>query len=214
MTLTSITISYNNLEELIELPVNPEKIEIQERSNNKNHILQNIGEITIINKIKAPILKIESYFPVNRDPYITSKRLLRPMEYIEMLQKWRDNNKPLRLVIASDVFSLSWPCTIENLTYSESWGAVGDISYSIEFKEYRWYKIRKVEQIIGTDKAKIVETRPVEKEIPKTYTVKAGDNLYIICKRELGDGNKFREVAAKNNISNPNRIYVGQVIKF
>lgn len=213
MTLASIVISFNNLEELIELPVLPEKIEVQEKSNNKNHVLQNIGEMTIINTIKEPTLKIESYFPINQDPYVISKRLLRPIEYIEMLKKWRDSKKPMRLIIGSDVFSLSWACTIENLTYSESWGAVGDIQYSIDFKEYRWHKIKRVEQILGTNKGKVVETRPVEREIPKTYTVKEGDTLYTICKRQLGDGNKFREVATKNNISNPKKIYSGQVLK-
>lgn len=46
-----------------------------------------------------------------------------------------------------------------------------------------------------------------------TYTVKKGDTLWGIAKTYLGDGSKYTQLAAINNISNPNRIYVGQVIK-
>lgn len=46
-----------------------------------------------------------------------------------------------------------------------------------------------------------------------TYTVKKGDTLYGIAKSQLGDGSLYQKLADINNISNPNRIYVGQVIK-
>ena len=46
-----------------------------------------------------------------------------------------------------------------------------------------------------------------------TYTVKKGDCLWNIAKRELGDGAKYKEIAKKNGISDPNRIYPGQVLK-
>lgn len=46
-----------------------------------------------------------------------------------------------------------------------------------------------------------------------TYTVKSGDTLSGIALRFLGDASKYKELAAINNISNPNLIYVGQVIK-
>ena len=51
------------------------------------------------------------------------------------------------------------------------------------------------------------------KEPAATYTVKKGDCLWNIAKRELGDGTKYKEIAKKNGISNPNKIYPGQVLK-
>lgn len=47
----------------------------------------------------------------------------------------------------------------------------------------------------------------------ETYTVVRGDTLWGIAASKLGDGNKYKQLAAINNISNPNLIYVGQVIK-
>ena len=46
-----------------------------------------------------------------------------------------------------------------------------------------------------------------------TYTVKKGDTLWSIAQEYLGSGAKYKQLAAINNISNPDRIYVGQVIK-
>ena len=43
----------------------------------------------------------------------------------------------------------------------------------------------------------------------KTYTIKAGDTLYAIAKKY---GTSIAALAARNNISNPNLIQVGQVI--
>jgi LysM repeat protein len=45
----------------------------------------------------------------------------------------------------------------------------------------------------------------------QTYTVKAGDNLFRIA---LNNGIDLNILAAYNNISDPAKIYVGQVIRF
>ncbi|MBR4934415.1 MAG: LysM peptidoglycan-binding domain-containing protein, partial [Anaerotignum sp.] len=46
-----------------------------------------------------------------------------------------------------------------------------------------------------------------------TYTVQKGDCLWNIAKKQLGDGTKYRQIAEKNGISDPNKIYPGQVLK-
>jgi lipoprotein NlpD len=52
---------------------------------------------------------------------------------------------------------------------------------------------------------------PVESETrPQTYTVKRGDTLHAIA---LDHGLDYRELAAWNNLENPNRISVGQVLR-
>lgn len=45
-----------------------------------------------------------------------------------------------------------------------------------------------------------------------TYTVQKGDTLWGIAARFLGSGSQYTVLAAINGISNPNLIYVGQVI--
>jgi nucleoid-associated protein YgaU len=48
----------------------------------------------------------------------------------------------------------------------------------------------------------------------RTVTVKAGENLSKIAKRELGDANKWRAIydANRDSISNPDLIHPGQVL--
>lgn len=47
----------------------------------------------------------------------------------------------------------------------------------------------------------------------KSVTVEAGDTLSQIAKTYLGSANKYKDLATLNNISNPNLICIGQVIK-
>ena len=56
-----------------------------------------------------------------------------------------------------------------------------------------------------------VEIAPVAAEV-RTHTVVGGDTLFNIAKQYLGDGNRYTELAAANNIANPDHIEVGQVI--
>lgn len=46
-----------------------------------------------------------------------------------------------------------------------------------------------------------------------TYTVKKGDTLYGIAQKLLKNGNRWPEVAKDNNISNPRKLQIGQVLK-
>jgi len=49
---------------------------------------------------------------------------------------------------------------------------------------------------------------------PETYTVMRGDTLWAIARRFLGSGSRWPEIYALNRqtISNPNRIFPGQVV--
>ena len=46
-----------------------------------------------------------------------------------------------------------------------------------------------------------------------TYTVQKGDTLWRIAQKQLGQGNRYKEIASLNNLSNPNKISIGQKIK-
>jgi nucleoid-associated protein YgaU len=46
----------------------------------------------------------------------------------------------------------------------------------------------------------------------RTYTVKSGDTLYVIAKRELGSASRWKEIEKLNNLST-NDLKIGQVIK-
>lgn len=49
----------------------------------------------------------------------------------------------------------------------------------------------------------------------KTYEIKSGDSLSKIAKREFGNANEWRRIleANQDTISNPDKIFPGQIIK-
>ncbi len=103
---------------------------------------------------------------------------------------------------------------LENYTVTESADNAPDIEVSIELKEYIKYGtiIKEIDTKTNTIKNSVVK-KEANKAIANTYTVKKGDTLWAVAKKLLGDGAKCWNLAKLNNISNPNRIYPGQVLK-
>ncbi len=108
--------------------------------------------------------------------------------------------------------------TIESYSINEEADNGLDITLDLELKEYVGYGTQKITYTenteTGTATASTEATRESDsKEIPATYTVKSGDCLINICKSQLGDANKWQEIAQLNGLENANKIYPGQVLK-
>lgn len=64
--------------------------------------------------------------------------------------------------------------------------------------------------------SKVISSAPAAKPQPMTaatYTVKAGDSWWGIAAAQLGNGNRYNELAAHNGKKPTDTIYAGQVIK-
>lgn len=108
--------------------------------------------------------------------------------------------------------------TIESYEIKEKAENGLDMELELELKEYIGYGTQKFKYTENTEtgtKTASVETKrdTGNKEIPATYTVKKGDTLSNICKKELGNADKWREIAKLNNLANANKIYPGQILK-
>lgn len=57
------------------------------------------------------------------------------------------------------------------------------------------------------------ENNEEKPETTISYTVKKGDSLWKIAQTMLNDGSRYKEIAEKNNIVNPNKIQVGQILR-
>ena len=94
-----------------------------------------------------------------------------------------------------------------------------DLVVSITMKEARHYGTKIMNFTIIEDQATPTaetpeENRPAEQPQAKTYTVKSGDCLWNIAKKQLGDGSRWKEIHDLNRdkISNPNLIHPGLVL--
>jgi nucleoid-associated protein YgaU len=64
----------------------------------------------------------------------------------------------------------------------------------------------------GLRSSKTEKTAKGHDAVGGKYVVKKGDNLSKIAKLVYGDSHKYKQIAMANNITNPNKIRVGQVL--
>ncbi|MFQ8760599.1 MAG: hypothetical protein ACLSAF_15395 [Intestinimonas sp.] len=101
------------------------------------------------------------------------------------IKTWMGSKKPCHLIVTGTKINLY--CTIERFDCDEEGGAVGDMNYSITFKEYRQPTIRQVKVDAAAQTASVPKTeeRTDNTVAPKTYNIVSGDCLYNIAKSSL-----------------------------
>ncbi|ASA24316.1 LysM peptidoglycan-binding domain-containing protein [Paenibacillus donghaensis] len=224
-------LNFNNMEESIRLPVNPETLEIKESGDGTSYTLIDLGEINSIAYPKLTELTIESIFPAQRYPFVVVPEdgLRRPFEYVELIKKWMGSRRPIRFVFSGlkgvqdtrvsedltflDDFAVNMAMSIEGFTWKLSAGTSGDIEYSLSLKKYVFYQAVAVKVVKGEVRAE--QKRANEKKAPATYTLKPGDNLWSVARKLLGDGQKYKTIQKLNGIADSelNKLPVGKVIK-
>ena len=201
------------------LPYAPEKLTVSIDGANKTVDLINIGQVNILKNPKLTDIEFEFTIPNTKYSYV--KEFKEQNIYLSKLEELITSKKPFRFIVSraksqgSFLDDTNMLVSLENYKIIEDAKAGFDIVISVKLKQYKEYGTKKV--TISQDKKKIsVKSKNIRtaKAPIKTYTVKQGDTLWAICKKQLGDGEKYKEVAKKNNISNPNVIKPGQVIKF
>lgn len=204
------------------LPVTPGSLDVKIGNNNKTVNLVNEGEM---NRPKLPGLTEFSFdflLPAFIYPFCNPDTQP-PDYYLGKIEKLKVNKKPFVFSVTRTkpngdyMYDTTKTVVIEDYNIKEDADKHGfDSMVSIKLKEYRTYQAKALDVKLdskGKATATVKINRPTTKETPKTYNVKSGDTLWQIAKKELGDGDKYKELAKLNNISNPNKISVGQVIR-
>ncbi|NQX48628.1 LysM peptidoglycan-binding domain-containing protein [Paenibacillus tritici] len=225
-------LSFNNYEEVIRLPVNPETLEIKENGDSKSYTIVNFGEINVIAYPKLTEITIESMFPAQYYPFVVysrenAGRLLKPYEYVELIRKWMLSRRPVRFVFSglkqesaqeqqtlTGEIGINMAVSIESFSWKLSAGSSGDIEYTLGLKKYVFYQALGM-KVASNGEVKKQQKRASEKTAPSTYTLKAGDTLWSIAQKHLGDGSKSKTLQKLNNIpdSELKKLKIGRVIK-
>lgn len=215
---------------LVQLPVNPEDLTINGSANNSTSDTVGQGEINDLGFSKLKELSISSFFPknYNGELYInTGGGFQDPDFYIKFFEDIKAAREPFRLIITD--IDINMLVSIENFEYTYQYGTE-DVDYNLDLKEYKEHNIRvlkavangfsAVDSVQKVASASITNTnsnRPIEKSVPKTYTVQDGDSLWKIAQKYLGDGGRWNDIYTYNNNKsiiggNPNLIRAGQVL--
>lgn len=217
------------------LPVTPSKVQTKISNNNKTMTLINDGEINIPKKPGLIEIDFEALFPQINYPFAVYSNGFKSAEFfIEKLKILKASEKPFQFIILRSLptgkllFDTNIRMLLEELSIKEDASNGFDIVVQIKLKQYKEFGTKvlslkntaksNLKNINSKSKSKSIKkvinnSREVSKSIAKTYTVSNNDTLWTICKKELGDGSRYKEIAKLNGIDNPNKITVGQVIR-
>lgn len=182
----------------ISLDVNQEEISIKKTSPHKIYNLIDGSQSIMPTKAKLDIIEF-SGFIYNVSHY---------NKILDLISA----NAQTSLLITGLNRQINYKVVITDFKTTESGGDLFCIDYTIKFMEYKkcdFYKIG-----TGSNITQSGVSSYDSYSAPSNYVVVKGDNLYNIAKRFLGNGNRYMELATKNNIKNPALIYPGQVIVF
>lgn len=212
-----IWLSWNNRQEEFALPILPKEVGTSLSGDGSEHDVSGLGKINVIKDRGLGIYRLEGMFPARPYPFMVSDAEFKePRVYVDYIMRWWDSKRPIRLVIVTETMEVNTAASIEAFEWREEAGSPGDILFSLELKEYKFYGAKR----LPVQSPSEVQTagagpRPDDRVPPKTYTLQAGDNLWKVAQKILGDGSSWREIQRLNGITDAEirRLPVGKVLK-
>ena len=212
----------------MQLPVTPSKLSVKIKGNNKTLTLVNEGDINFLRSPGLTEISFEMLLPM-LEQYSFASEYHQPDYYLGILENYVTEKKPFRFIVSrvspsgDKLYDTNIKVSLEDYTVSEDATDGFDVTVSINLKQYIDYATKKVTVTKPNNSSKNSSKSTLKTETPretsgkptaKTYTVKSGDCLWTIAKKYYGNGAQYTKIynANKDKISNPNLIYVGQVL--
>jgi LysM repeat protein len=208
----------------VQLPVTPSEIITKINNQNKTINLINDGEVNILKKAGLTDISFTVLIPQVKYPFAVYKDGFKDaVIFLDKFEKLKVDKKPFQFIVSRIspsgklLFDTNMSVSLEEYSITEDANNGLDLEVSFELKQHQAYGTKKAIIKQASTNKKTVKTttsRPSNKTAPKTHTVVRGDTLWALCKKYLGNGSKYPEIAKLNNIPNPDLILPGQVIKF
>ncbi|HBH2690414.1 TPA: LysM peptidoglycan-binding domain-containing protein [Clostridioides difficile] len=218
----------------VQLPIAPAKLEIKITNKNKTVDLINTGEVNILKKEGLSEISFEAEFTHNKLPFC--RGTFRDVQFfLSKLELLKTDCKPFQFIVSRQLgnkvlFNTNRKVSLEEYNIVEDAENGSDFKVAIKLKQYRDYSTKKLvlappKNETGRPNVKIEPKRvdSVNATNTKTYTVKAGDSLWSICQKQLGNGSLYKKVyelnksmmdkANKGKNLSKYTIYKGQVLK-
>lgn len=191
------------------LPVAPAKLEI--KIGNKNEVCDLLsGEE--INRLKSPELteiSFEALLPISDYPFSSYGKGESAATLLKKFYALKTGKKTFQFIIlrklpgSGELWDTNIKCSLEDFTHTEDAEDGGDVTVQFELKQYRDYGTKVIQIPSSTRKsfarAAVKKSRPVSKPpTRKTYTVRSGDCLWTIAKRQYGSGSKYSTIYSAN----------------
>jgi len=212
------------------LPVPPEKMNIKIKGKNKTVTLINEGEVNIIKQSGLTEITFDARLPNRRYPFSnydtsladsfltslnrgSSFNFKNASYFLSQLEKAKQNQKPLRLIICrmsgafTMLFDTNMLVTLEDYGINEDARNGIDVVCPLKFKQYKPYGTKECEVTTdenGKKHIRVRETRPaVDKSIPAAMKIRNEQSIWEAVKGISNGSIDWKQVMTSNGISNP-----------
>lgn len=205
------------------LPIAPEKFSLKIKNANKTMTLVNEGEINILKDAGLTELEFDVLIPAVQYSFaMYDGGFKSPAYFTNHFESLKTSKEPFQFIVSRQMpdgkllFNNDMTVSMESYTVKEQANQGFDLTVSVKLKQYRPYGT-KIVKVDGNTASVVNQREQTNSPAPKqdtTYPVQKGDSLWNIAKKIYGDGSKYTKIyeANKDKITNPNLIYVGQVL--
>lgn len=208
------------------MPITPSKVTVKINNQNKTMTLINGEEINILKAAGLSDVSFELVLPQVSYPF-SNGGAQSVAYYLSLFERLKVSKTPFQFILnrqkpGGGMFHYTnLTVGLETYEITDDAGEGFDVKVKINLKQYRAYGTKTVtvqpaKTSGGTATATVrAAPRPTTTATKAaTYTVKSGDCLWNIAKKQLGNGADYTKIynLNKDKIKNPNLIYPGQVL--
>lgn len=206
------------------MPITPSKVKVKINNQNKTLTLISGEEINILKDAKLTDVSFDVVLPQVPYPF-TNGGAQGASYYLSLFESLKKSKTPFQWILnrsrpdGAALFYSNLTVGIEDYQITDDAKEGFDLTVSVKLKQYRAFGTKTVELTPAPAPSQPATAtvqpapRPTE-SAPKSssYTVKSGDCLWNIAKKQLGDGSRWKEIYElnKDKITNPNLIYPNQ----
>ena len=206
------------------MPITPSKVKVKINNQNKTLTLISGEEINILKEAKLTDVSFDVVLPQVPYPF-TNGGAQSADYYLSLFERLKQSKTPFQWILNRSrpdgvaLFYSNLTVGLEDYQITDDAKDGFDLTASVKLKQYRAFGTKTVQITPSPAPSQpataTVQEPPLETtSAPKAanYTVKSGDCLWNIAKKQLGDGSRWKEIYElnKDKIKNPNLIYSGQ----
>lgn len=180
------------------LPVTPWKYNVKTGQGNKVVAVEQLGEVLVFGLPTAVRLSFDCFFPDPQHEYaFISGDDRSPSECIDLLTKWKEAKKPVRIIITDRPVNLL--CGIMKFNYREKDGT-RDIYYTLELTEFKDLNTPMANNSKQVNKTTGLRNRTANPSASVKNKLKKASDVLDKAKHAYGQYNKWRNIVKGNNL--------------